>query len=157
MSSEVSEQVPERRCALLRQDAAPHFDAVRQPRILCDVVQGSGSAGLRIPRAEYEARDAVSDDGTRAHRTRLERHEQLASFEPPATKTFVAETQRVQFRVRRPFTDELSSVVCPGDHIFTSHEHCADWYVSVFEGNDRLVQSNAHEPFVAFHAPYGRR
>jgi len=57
-----------------------------EPQITANFEQGMERARLRVSRAVYDSANASIDQGPRAHRARLERHEDRRSLQAPVPK-----------------------------------------------------------------------
>ena len=82
--------------------------------------------------------------GAGAHHTRLERHDEGAVVEPPATEHAGRVPQGQQLGVGRRVLQALPLVVASGDDQPVTHDHRADGDVAVPQGRLGLGQRQLH-------------
>src|SRR5215469_11997950 len=70
-----------------------------QPPVTKHVPEGACGPGLRVGRAVYQARQPGQHDGARAHGARLQRDDDRAAVQAPATKGPGCLPDRLHFRV----------------------------------------------------------
>lgn len=117
--------------------AADHLGADRKAAVAHDVVEGSGSAGLVVPRAEHQARDVRLQKRAGAHEARLERDDERALAEVPAPEGPGRLTHRDDFRVGARVGRLLAAVATGSDDRAVGAEnHRADRH---FPGRGSLI------------------
>lgn len=134
---------------------APHpggeLDAVIQPRLAHQVVQGSGGTSFGIHRADDDALQTGQNDRTGAHRARLERDGERAAGEVPATGDASSRAQGEDLRMRGGVLVGFPTVAGLSQKLPAGPEHDrADRHVSGVPvgGGARLLEGEAHHRLV---------
>ncbi len=120
-----------------------------EPGIGKQVDHRAGGAGLGIWRAEHHPLEPGVQHGTRTHRTRLERNEQLALLQPIVAQRMGRCPQGMHFGVGRRVQRINRCIAAGGYHLPLPHQHGADGDFTGFRSLPRLRQRQLHEIGVA--------
>lgn len=155
MSGSASSALPEERAQQDTGFLGPHpggeLDAMVQPRLAHQVIQGSGGASLGIHRADHEALHARQNDRAGAHGARLERDGERAPGEVPAAGDASGLAQGKDLRMRGGVLIGFATVTRLSQKLPVGPEHDrADRHVSgvPVSGGARLLKGEAHHRLV---------
>ena len=117
-----------------------------EPGVGAEVVEAAEGAGLRVDRSEGHHADARRLRGARAHRARLECHDERVAVEAPRSGGGGRVTQCEHLGVCGRVGRRFPLVVTTGDDgtIVGAHDHCADRDVSMVERPPRLLERRLH-------------
>lgn len=140
----VSAEDPQRVREKTRLNRGPVVETV----VLEQIHQRTANAGLWIGGAEIHFRDPRENDGPRAHRTGLERHEQLRVFEAPTAQVRRGLRDGEDLRVGRGILERLALVVRLADDGPLVDDNAPDGHLLRIERPFRLADRRAHVPRV---------
>ena len=111
-----------------------------EPRVAEHVEHASRRAGLRVGRAEDDARHAPEHDRPGAHRARLEGDVEDRRGDAPASEPRRGLAQSEHLGVGGRVAAQLALIRSRGDHLALVGDHAADRHVVVLERALRFAQ-----------------
>ena len=112
------------------------------------VVQRAGGAGLGVARPEHQMRNTGVQNGTGAHRTRLQGDHQRRVFETPGTELGRRVAKGENLGMGGRVAGEFAFVVTACDELAVVHDDGTDRHVAVVERSERFGQRQDHRVFV---------
>jgi len=111
-----AKKVGQQRRTLCLADAAGDLGTVVEPPVAHHIPQRADGAGLGIPRAEHQPRDARQYECPGAHRAGLEGDRERAAVQVPRTECRTGAAQREHLGVPGRVVADFALVVRRGDH-----------------------------------------
>ncbi len=134
--------------AVHRKNPLDDFDLVIQLRVVEDRQGGTTRTGFGVARAKDDSLDARMDDGSRAHRTRLNCNIERAPAQAVVPEPSRCAAQGENLRVRRWITQMDWPVVGARDNFPISDEESPHRNFVLFAAPHGLAQGAAHEELV---------
>jgi hypothetical protein len=118
---------------------------VIQPPVSGEVVEGAGSAGLRIRGGIDETANTGGVERAGAHGAGFEGCIEGTVSEAPATEFACGATEGEELSVRRWIPEGLTLVVSRCQDLSVLSDYCADGNLSLLGGQRSLLQGVAHQ------------
>jgi hypothetical protein len=119
-----------------------------EARLRKQIEYRSARAGLRVARPEHDAPDPRVQDGTGAHCTGLDRHEELAPWQAVVAERGTGLAQRRDLGVRRRVAPGDRRVAAAADDRSVFHDYRTHGYLAAITGAPRQQKRLGHPRFV---------